>query len=162
MAAVRVMEVAADVVIDVIAVRNRFVAAARAVNMTRRMTAAGMVRGAALGIVPGYFDHVLVDMTLMRVVEMIVVQIVDMSAVAHRRMAAAGAVHVARIVTAAGVARGAAVGVVAGDLDDMLVDMTFVRMVEVPVVQIVDVAGMTHGGVAASRTMLVRVVAMLR
>jgi hypothetical protein len=67
MIAVRMMKVAGDTVVDVIAVRNRLVAAAGAVDMARVMTAAAMVGGAVVGVGAGYLDYVLVDVTLMGV-----------------------------------------------------------------------------------------------
>jgi hypothetical protein len=88
MITMRMMEVAANAIIDVGAVRNRLVAAARAMNMAGVMTPAAMVRSAAVGVLPGDVDHVLVDMILMRMVEVAVVQIVDVAAVAHGGMAA--------------------------------------------------------------------------
>ena len=97
-----------------------------------------------------------------RVMQVTADPVVGVVAMWNRLVTAAGAVHMAGIVTAAAVIRGAAVGILAGDLDHVLVDMTLMRMMEVPVVQIVDVAAMAHGGVAASRAMLVRVVVMLR
>jgi hypothetical protein len=48
--AMRVMKMAGDVIIDVVAVRDRLVPAAWAVHMTRRMTTAAMVGGAAVGV----------------------------------------------------------------------------------------------------------------
>ena len=84
----RMMEVAADAVVDVVAVRDRLVAAAGAVDMAGLMTPAAMVRRAAVGVVSGDVDHVIVDMILMRVVEVTIVQIVDVAAVAHGRVAA--------------------------------------------------------------------------
>jgi hypothetical protein len=48
--AMRVVEVAGDAIVDVIAVRHRFVAAARAVHMARLMPSATVVGGAAVGI----------------------------------------------------------------------------------------------------------------
>jgi hypothetical protein len=53
----RMMEVAADAVVDVIAVRDRLVAAAGAVDMAGLMTPAAMVRSAAVGVVSGDVDH---------------------------------------------------------------------------------------------------------
>ena len=44
MISMRVMEVAIDEIIDMVAVRNRGVAAVRAVNMARLMAATAMVR----------------------------------------------------------------------------------------------------------------------
>ena len=81
--AVRMMEVTADAVVQVVAVGNCLVTAAGAVDMARIMTAATMIRGAAIGIVIGDVDHVLVDMISMRVVEVTIVQVVDVPAVSH-------------------------------------------------------------------------------
>ena len=71
--AMRVMEVAADAVVKVVAVGNCLVAAAGAMDMAGIMTAAAMIRGAAIGIVAGDVDHVLVDMIFMRVMEVTIV-----------------------------------------------------------------------------------------
>jgi hypothetical protein len=43
----------------------------------------------------------------------------------------------------------------------VLVDMIFMRMVEVTIMQVVDMAAVPHGGVAATRTMLVSVARMV-
>ena len=48
--AVWMMKVAAEAVVHVIAVRNRLMAAAGAVDMARLMAAAAMVRGAAVRV----------------------------------------------------------------------------------------------------------------
>jgi hypothetical protein len=90
MVAMRVMQMALDPVIDMIAVRHRLMAAAGAMNMPCRVTGAAMVQGAAVGVVAGHLDHVLVDMVRMRVVQVAVMQIVDMAAVPDRGVAAAG------------------------------------------------------------------------
>ena len=42
----------------------------------------------------------------------------------------------------------------------MLVDMTFVRVVEVTIVQVIGVAAVTHGWVATARAVLMRMVGM--
>ena len=76
-------------------------------------------------------------------------------------MTAAGAVDMARIMTPASMIRGAAIGVVAGDVDHVLVDMISMRMVEMTVVQVVDVPAVPNGGVPATRTVLVSVVGMV-
>jgi len=81
--------------------------------------------------------------------------------VRNRLVAAAGTVDMTSVVAAAAVVRGAAVGVVAGHLDHMLVDMILMRMVEVAIVQIVDMATVAHGGVATTRPVLVSVVGMV-
>ena len=92
--AMRVMQVILDAIVDVVAVRHRVVAAARPMHMARVMPGAAMVGGAAVGIGARYFDHMLVDMPLMRVVQVAVVQIIDVAVMADRLMAAAGAVLV--------------------------------------------------------------------
>jgi hypothetical protein len=92
--AVRVMQMAANAVVDVVAVRDRFVATARAVHMTRRMATATVIRLAAVGILARDLDHVLVDVTLMRMVKMSIVQIVDVPGMAHGGVAAARAMLV--------------------------------------------------------------------
>jgi hypothetical protein len=81
--AVRMMEVATDAVVQVIAVGNCLVAAARAVNMAGIMTAAAMIRSAAIGVVAGHLNHVLVDMIFVRMMDVTIVQVVDVAAVLH-------------------------------------------------------------------------------
>jgi hypothetical protein len=50
MVAVRVMKMAGDVIIHVVAMRDRIVAAAGTVRMARLMAAAAVVGGAAIGV----------------------------------------------------------------------------------------------------------------
>jgi hypothetical protein len=50
MVAVRVMQVAAHLIVYVVAVRDRLMTAARPVGMTRLMTAAAMIRRAAVWV----------------------------------------------------------------------------------------------------------------
>jgi hypothetical protein len=73
MIAVRMMEVATDAIVGMAGVRNRLVAAVRAMNMARLMPTAAMVRRAAVRVLAGHVDDVLVDMTLVRVVEVAIV-----------------------------------------------------------------------------------------
>jgi hypothetical protein len=84
-----------------------------------------------------------------------------MVGVRNRLVAAAGTMDMTGLVAAAAMVRCAVVGVVAGHLDHVLVDMILMRMVEVAIVQIVDVAAVAHRGVATTRTMLVSVVGMV-
>ena len=88
MGAVRMMQVAADAIIDMVAMRYRLVAAAGPMHMIRGMAAATVIGRAALRVIARHVNHVLVDMIPMRVMQMSVVQIVDMAGVVHRRMAA--------------------------------------------------------------------------
>jgi hypothetical protein len=94
-------------------------------------------------------------MAVVLVVEMAVDQVIDMVAMRHRFMAAASAVHVGGVVTAAGVAAGAGGGIGAGDLNGVFVVMTVVGVVEMAVVEVVDVVTMLDGGMAAARAVLV-------
>ncbi len=95
--AMRVMKMTSDAIIDMVTMRHRLVAAARAMNMTRLMPAATMVGGANFGVLAGYLNHVLVDMIAMRMVEVPVMQIVDVAAVAHGRMSASRPVLVSMV-----------------------------------------------------------------
>jgi hypothetical protein len=88
--AMRMVQVPGNMIIDMVAVWHRFMAAARAVGMIRFVTAAAMTRGAAIRIAAGDADHMLVDMAVMRVVKMAVMQIVDVIAVTHGRVPATG------------------------------------------------------------------------
>jgi len=83
MITVRMMQVVGDAVVDVITMRDRFVTAIGAVDMTGLMAAAAMVRGADVGVAARHLDHVLVDMIVVRVVEMPVMQVVGVAAMAH-------------------------------------------------------------------------------
>jgi hypothetical protein len=80
---------AGDAIIHVIAVRHRLVTAAGSVRMPRLMPAATMVGGTALGVLPRYLDHMLVYVIVVGMVQVAVVQIVDVAAVAHCEMSAA-------------------------------------------------------------------------
>ena len=82
------MQVAADAIIDMVAMRYRLMAAAEPMHVIRGMAAATVIDRAALRVIARHVNHVLVDMILMRVMQMSVVQIVDMAGVVHGRMAA--------------------------------------------------------------------------
>lgn len=88
--AVRMMQVAVHEVIDVVAVRDRFVAAAGAVDM--RGVVAGAGRGVAIGIRSADLDDVFIDVPGVRVMQMPVVQVIDVPVVLHCDVAAVGAV----------------------------------------------------------------------
>jgi len=86
------MQMIADEVIGVVAVRHRFVAAARAMDVDGIVTGAAMTRGAAVRVLGRYLDDMLVDMTLVRVMEVTLVEVIDVAHVGHRRMTAASTV----------------------------------------------------------------------
>ena len=90
--AMRVVQMIADPVIDMVAMRHRVMAAAGTVNMTGFMPGAAMVRGAAFRVLARHREHVLVAVIAVRVVQMAVVQVIDMAVMAHGLMPAAGAV----------------------------------------------------------------------
>lgn len=92
--AVRVVEVAVDEVVDVVAVRDGGVSTARGVSVTRRVPGTCVRRCARRGVVAGDLDDALVHVAVMAVVEMAVVQVVDVVAVADGGVTAAGAVNV--------------------------------------------------------------------
>lgn len=98
-----------------------------------------------------YFDGaVVVAMVLMRPVQAPVDQIVDVIPVRHRLVPATGLM----LVPAAVGVLDAAVGIGLVEGDDVIVDMVLVGVMEVSVVQVVDVAIVAHGGVAAAGSVL--------
>ena len=88
---------AADAVVDVVAVRNRLMTAAGAMDVIGIVTATAVIRGTAVRVVARDLDHVLVNVVLMGMVKMTIVQIVYVPSVAHRGMAAAWAVLVSML-----------------------------------------------------------------
>jgi hypothetical protein len=95
--AVRVMKMAGNAIIHVVAVRNRLVAAAGAVHVSRLVTTAAVVGGAAVGVFARYLHHVLVDVVLVWVVEVAIMQIIYVPAVADGGMSAAGTMPVGMV-----------------------------------------------------------------
>lgn len=93
----------------------------------------------------------------MRVVQVTVDEIVDVIAVRHRRMPASGAMHVVLAVCLAIMPRGAVGRIPIADVQRMLIHMVAVRMVQVPVVQIIDVTGVLDGSMSTSGAVLVGV-----
>jgi hypothetical protein len=93
-AAVGVVEMAVDEVVDVIAVGDGFVTAVGAVNVVSGVAGAGMAGGAVVGIFAGDGEGVFVVVVAVVVVEMAVVKEVDVAVVEDGGMAAAGAVDV--------------------------------------------------------------------
>lgn len=92
--AVLVMQVAADQVIGVVAVGNRLMAAVGAVLVAALVFSAAMIRRAAFGIAVADADAVFVYVVAMHVMQVAVVQIIDVTVVAHRGVPAVGAVGV--------------------------------------------------------------------
>lgn len=101
-----------------------------------------------------------VAVVLVRVVQVVPDQKVDVVAVRDVRVAAALTVHVSVVVGVAAVLRRAGGGVLRVDLEHVLVHMVAVGMVEMTVMQVVHVAIVLHCDVAAVRAVLVRVLVM--
>lgn len=95
MVAVRMMQVTADQIVDMVAVRHGLVAAAWAVHMLPVVATAAVAGRATFGIGRADRDHMLVDAVAMRVVQMTILQVIDMAVVLDRGVAAAGSVAVA-------------------------------------------------------------------
>lgn len=91
---VRVMQVIADKIVHVVAVRYLLMAAAGAVLMLRSMTLTGMFRGAAIGIAAIYFHRRLVDVIAVLHVHVSLVQVPGLSAASQSRVPAVSAVSV--------------------------------------------------------------------
>jgi hypothetical protein len=91
--AVRVVQVAIDEIVDMIAVRHGFVPAARAMDVVGSMTGAAMVWRAPVGVHVGDLDHVLIDVAVVHVMKMPIMQVVHVIAMAYGCVAAHGAVQ---------------------------------------------------------------------
>lgn len=94
----RVMQVAVDEVVDVVTVRNGLMAAARTVDVVAAVAGARMLRCADSRIGAANLERALVHMSLVEAVQVTVVQIVDVIAVAHGAVTAVGAVLVGVVV----------------------------------------------------------------
>ncbi len=84
MAAMWMVQVTIDQVIHMIAMRNRFVTASRAVDMPCFMAFALMFRSASVRIVLGYLNHVLRNFAgCLRVEQFSMVEVINMCFVGH-------------------------------------------------------------------------------
>lgn len=100
-------------------------------------------------------------MVAVRIVQVAIDQIADVVTMRHGLMAATRTVDMTRLVTTATVLGRATGGVGLRDGNHVFVDVVAVRMVQVTIMQIVDMAFVADGGVAAARTMLVVVVVVV-
>lgn len=87
MIAMGVMQAAIDEIVDVVAMRDRLMATARTMDMAGLMARAGLARRAVIRIGRADLDHMLVDMVPMHVMEVAIVEIVHMVAMADAGMA---------------------------------------------------------------------------
>lgn len=92
-AAVRVVKVALDQVIGVIAMRHHRMSAAGAVDVIGGVAGAAMVRRALGGVGRVDRDRVFIDVIAVDVVQVSIVEVVDVAGVLHREMAAVGTVN---------------------------------------------------------------------
>jgi hypothetical protein len=103
----------------------------------------------------------IIAMVAMRMMQVAINQIVHMVPMRHRLVAASGPMHVTRAVTGAAMLRSALAGIGRGDLDDMFIDVVAMDMMEMPVMQIVNMAVMMDGRMTAIRAVNMRMIGML-
>ncbi|TWU11256.1 hypothetical protein CA54_00610 [Symmachiella macrocystis] len=93
MVAMRVMQVAINEIIHMVAMRNRFVSAAGAMNVTALMSAALVVWCAVRGIGITYFQDVFNDFAiLLLVMQVAIMQVVCVAVMFYSGMPASGTV----------------------------------------------------------------------
>jgi len=84
-------------VVDVVTVRDGFVAATGAMDVAGLVAAAFVLGRAVVGVGGRDGDHVLVDVVAVRMMQVAVVQVVDMTVMPDGRVAAAGAMGVVMV-----------------------------------------------------------------
>jgi len=99
-------------------------------------------------------------MPIVRMVKMTGNEIVDVIAMGHRLVAAGGAMNVSAVVLTALVAGGAVCGIHSREGDHVLIDMAFVEMMQVAIVQIIYVVIMLDGSMTATGFVLMVVIGM--
>jgi len=97
MVAVWMVQAAVDQIVGVITMRHCCMTAPRAVAMRRIMAAATVFRAAAVGIGGTDFDDVILDMPVVRVLQMPLVEVIHVTIMANRNMTAAGTMCVRMI-----------------------------------------------------------------
>ena len=103
-----------------------------------------------------------VAVVAVRVVQMTINEVVRVVAMRYGFVSAAGAVYMSRFVAVAVMIWGADVRVGGADGDAVFIDVVAVRMVQVSVVQVINVAFVLDGGVAAACAVLVFVIGVVR
>jgi hypothetical protein len=97
MVVMRMMKVAIDQIVDMLAMRHGFMAAVRPMYMSLCMSCALMFRRTAFRIGRGYVYHMLIEMVAVRVMQMPVVQVIDMPVVHDTCVAAFRAMRMSMI-----------------------------------------------------------------
>lgn len=103
-----------------------------------------------------------VAVVAVRVVQMTIHEVVGVVAMRYGFVSAAGTVYMTRFVAVAVMIQGADVRVGGADGDAVFIDVIAMRMVQVAIVQVIDVAFVFDGGVTAIRAVLVFVVGVVR
>jgi len=94
---VRMVQMPGHEVVDVVAVWNRLVATAGAVDVAGLVALASVLRGTPLGVLDVDLEHVLVDVVVVRVMQVALVEVIEMIAVRDGRVPAAGPVLVGMV-----------------------------------------------------------------
>lgn len=94
MIAVRMVQMAVDEIIDMIAVWDRFVAAARTMDVGSIVSGAVMVGRATIRILVAHLNPMFIHVTRVRVVKMTIVEVVHVVAMPNRDVAALWSVRV--------------------------------------------------------------------
>jgi hypothetical protein len=93
--AVRVMQMSVNKIVDMVAMRNRLVAASRTVNVIGIMAATGVTRSAGSGVCLSDLQCMFLDRPVrVHVVQVAVVQVIDMATMLDRGVTTVGAVLV--------------------------------------------------------------------
>ena len=124
--------------------------ATKALRERARLPARGLLREFQLAVI--------VAVTAMRMVQVAIDEIIDMGAVRHRFMAATRAMDVFSFVTRGW--RGATVGVSSADFDNVLINVIAVRMMQMPIVQVIDMPIVFHCRVTAAGAVVMIVMRM--
>jgi hypothetical protein len=104
---------------------------------------------------------VIIAVVSVRMVQVAVHQIIDVIAVRHRFVTAAGTVYVILRMAAATVRRRACGRILRRHVDGVLLNGVPLGMVQMTVMKIIHMVAVLDGGVAAARTMIVIVVLMM-
>lgn len=102
-----------------------------------------------------------VAVPVVRMMQVSVDEVVDVIAMRHGRVTASDTMHMRSIVPTAPVRRRAGGGIGVGDVEAVLLDHGPVLMVQMPFVQIVDVPVVQDRGVPATRAVGVRMIGVM-
>jgi hypothetical protein len=97
MIAVRVVQVSIDQIVDMVAMWHRFMTATGTVPMSRIMSAAAVLQRAAIRIRCTHFDDMFIDVIFMRMMEMAIVKIIDVTPMSNGNLTTAWSMDVRMI-----------------------------------------------------------------